>query len=53
MKFHKNPAKGDELCENTRAVAPIDVDPIDPQLGYYYLFNEAEGKNTCASGRRE
>lgn len=44
MKFHKNPIKGDELCDGTRAVAPIDVDPIDPKLGHYYLFDEARGR---------
>lgn len=42
MKFHTNPAKEDELCENPRAVDTRDVDPIDHDLGYYYLFDKLD-----------
>ena len=44
MKFYTNPAKDDEFCERTSVVNPIDTDPINPKLGYYYLFNEFENK---------
>lgn len=53
MKFHANPAENDELCENTRIVDPINTDPINPRLGYYYLFNELENKiHTHFDGNR-
>ena len=44
MKFYTNPAKDDELFERTDVADPIDTDPINPKLGYYYLFNELENK---------
>ena len=44
MKFHTNPMKDDELCERTDIADPLRTDPINPKLGYYYLFNEVENK---------
>lgn len=53
MNFHTNPMKDDELCERTDIADPLYMDPINPKLGYYYLFNEAENKiHTHFSGEQ-
>lgn len=53
MKFQTNPAKDDELCERTDIVNPLYTDPINPKLGYYYLFDELRNRiHTHFDGRR-
>jgi len=44
MKLYPNPVENDELYESSKIVAPLYTDPINPKLGYYYLFNEIENK---------